>query len=205
MKLSTRKLVILSLMAALIIIMAFTPIGYLKVPGVSISFLMIPVAIGAIAVGPLAGAILGLVFGITSFVQCFGADLFGTTLMGFSPVGTFIMCIGARVLAGFLAGLVFKALKALNSNVVASLITGFCAAAFNTLCFSGCLLAFFWNNDSFRAKMAEWGFPISSALGFAVAFVGINCVIEAITAAVVTGAIAAALTRAGLIKAEQAA
>ena len=41
----------------------------------------IPVAVGAIVLGPISGAFLGLVFGLTSFSQCFGADTFGTTLL----------------------------------------------------------------------------------------------------------------------------
>ena len=88
--------------------MAFTPVGYLKIGVVSISFLMIPVALGALAKGPVAGAILGTVFGITSFAQCFGMDLFGTFLAEKNVVFTFIMCVVCRALAGFLAGLVFK-------------------------------------------------------------------------------------------------
>ena len=201
---NTRKLVILSLLAALEILMAFTPIGYLKVPGISISFLMIPVAIGAIAVGPAAGALLGLIFGVTSFVQCFGMDLFGTTLMGYSPVGTFIMCIGGRVLAGFCTGLVYRLLKKLGNNVISSFITGFCAAAFNTIFFVSFLLMFFWNNGAFKDKMAEWGFPVDAVIAFVVAFVGFNAVVEAFTCAVVTGAVSTGLARAGLMKSDKA-
>ena len=46
------------------------------------------VVIGAIILGPTAGAILGGVFGITSFIQCFGISAFGTLLFGINPVLT---------------------------------------------------------------------------------------------------------------------
>ena len=78
----TRTIALLGILTGLTILMAFTPVGYLKLGVVSISFLMIPVAVGALAKGPWAGAALGTVFGITSFAQCFGMDLFGTYLEG---------------------------------------------------------------------------------------------------------------------------
>ena len=95
-----KTIAVLGVLIALTVLMALTPVGYLKVGAVSISFLMIPVAIGAIAKGPWAGALLGLVFGITSFAQCFGGDPFGTYLANINVVFTFIMCVVCRVLAG---------------------------------------------------------------------------------------------------------
>ena len=54
-----KKIVFLAevaILAALILLMSFTPLGYLRLPGLSVSLLMIPVAIGAVVVGPAAGA-----------------------------------------------------------------------------------------------------------------------------------------------------
>ena len=66
---NTRYMVELSLMAAIIILMALTPLGNVKTPVLSITLLTIPVAVGAIILGPKGGAILGAVFGATSFGQ----------------------------------------------------------------------------------------------------------------------------------------
>ena len=79
-KYDTKKLVLLALLTGLLVLMAFTPIGYLNIGPLSITFNMIPVAIGAVALGPTGSAVLGLVFGITSFAQCFGISAFGTVL-----------------------------------------------------------------------------------------------------------------------------
>ena len=49
--------------------MAFTPLGYIKLPGLTITFLTIPVAVGAIILGPVGGLICGLTFGLTSLYQ----------------------------------------------------------------------------------------------------------------------------------------
>ena len=76
----TKFMVELALMVAIIFVMAFTPLGYFQTMGLSITFLTVPVAVGAIILGPKGGAICGLAFGITSFMQCFGMGAFGTML-----------------------------------------------------------------------------------------------------------------------------
>ena len=62
----TKFMVELALMVAIIFVMAFTPLGYFQTMGLSITFLTVPVAVGAIILGPKGGAICGLAFGITS-------------------------------------------------------------------------------------------------------------------------------------------
>ncbi len=211
----TKIIALMGILTALLILMAFTPIGYLKVGAISISFLMIPVAIGAIAIGPWAGAALGGVFGITSFIQCFGMDAFGTFLMDINPFATFLMCVGARVLAGFCAGLVASGFKKLADSFhkqnrpgtslavrfTGYSVTGLCAALFNTAFFMGSLLLFFWKSTSFIEKMQEWGFNTSTIWKFFAAFVGTNAIVEAIAAFVIIGAVASALYKARLIDA----
>lgn len=105
-----------AILTALIVLMAFTPIGYLPLGPVKMTFIMVPVAVGAITLGEKSGAFLGLVFGITSFIQCFGLDLFGTTLFGINPVYTFIMCIVPRVLMGYLCGVITNSLQEKSEN-----------------------------------------------------------------------------------------
>ena len=61
----TKFMVELALMVAIIFVMAFTPLGYFQTMGLSITFLTVPVAVGAIILGPKGGAICGLAFGIT--------------------------------------------------------------------------------------------------------------------------------------------
>ena len=98
-KQTIKTIAVLGILIGLTVLMAFTPVGYLRVGAISISFLMIPVAVGALTKGPWAGALLGTVFGITSFAQCFGMDPFGTYLANINIVYTFIMCVVCRALA----------------------------------------------------------------------------------------------------------
>ena len=113
-KFSTKYLVEMALLVAIILLMAFTPIGYIKTAGLEITLIVIPVAVGAVTLGPAAGAILGGVFGITSFIQCFGMSAFGTLLLGVNPVFTFLVCVPTRILDGWLTGLIYAGLKEEN-------------------------------------------------------------------------------------------
>ena len=197
-KKTIKTIAVLGILIALTLVMAYTPVGYLKVGAVSISFLMIPVAIGAIAAGPWAGALLGAVFGITSFVQCFGADPFGTFLANTNIIYTFIMCVVCRILAGFLTGLVYKVLKKTKMPVfVKTAVTGLCAAIFNTVLFVGALILLFGKGTVTEAT------GIDPTIGIVMLFatiVGINAVFEAIAAFILTGGIGTALIKAKLVK-----
>ena len=58
-----------ALLTAIVILMAFTPLGYLRIGITQITFIVVPVAVGAVLLGPKAGAFLGLVFGISSLMR----------------------------------------------------------------------------------------------------------------------------------------
>lgn len=104
----------LALMTAIVIIMAFTPLGYLRVGAVEITFIVVPVAVGAVMLGVKAGAFLGLVFGLTSFAQCFGMSAFGTMLFSANPFGTAFACIVPRICVGVVPALLYKVLSKLD-------------------------------------------------------------------------------------------
>lgn len=195
----TKTIALLGVLSALIIIMAFTPVGYLRIGLVSISFLMIPVAVGAVARGPLGGAILGTVFGITSFAQCFGLDAFGTFLASKNVFFTFVMCVVCRALAGFLAGLVFNAVAKLSRKMaVSASICGLSAAVFNTIFFVGALILLFGKDTVNEACGGVLDVSVN-VIKFFAAIVGINAVWEAVAAFIITGAVVVALYKAKLV------
>ena len=184
---STGKMVRLAVLVAIIIIMQFTPLGYLKAGIVEISLLMIPVGIAGIILGPAAGAFMGGVFGITSFAQCFGISAFGTTLMGISPIYTFILCMIPRIIAGWLPGLVFKAFsRSKPLRFTGCFISGLVAALSNTVFFVGGLLLLFGSTDYVKS----FG---KTAWDVIVLLVGTNALVEAIACTVACGFIGAAL------------
>lgn len=78
----TTFMVKLALMVAIIFVMAFSPLGYLRTPGLTITFLTVPVAVGAIILGPTAGAICGGAFGLTSAIMALtGGSAFSAALL----------------------------------------------------------------------------------------------------------------------------
>ena len=74
-KFTTSQITLLGLMIAILLLMAYTPLGYLNIGPLAITFNIIPVAISAITMGPVGGAIAGAVFGLTSFGQPYGCYL----------------------------------------------------------------------------------------------------------------------------------
>ncbi len=185
------RLTQLSILIAIMLIFAFTPLGYLKTAIIEISFMPIPIAVGAIVLGPSAGAILGLIFGITSFIQCFGMSPFGAFLLGLNPVYTFIMCIIPRILCGFLPGVIFKLLIKLDkTKMVSYFVSALSVALFNTAFFVGSIILLFWKNPAFIEQMNAWNFSTDTIWVFFVAFVAINGVVEAAVSLVVGGGVA---------------
>lgn len=149
--LNTLKLTQTAILAAVILMMAFIPfLGYIHLGPLSATTLVIPVAIGAAVIGPGAGAVLGFVFGATSYIQCFGLDPFGTTLNEISPIFTLIMCFVPRILMGFLTGLIYKAVS--KASPIAGAVTcSIAAPALNTVFFVGALMLFFGSSEYIRS------------------------------------------------------
>lgn len=185
----TRKLTQMALLTAIILLMAFTPLGYLRTGVVEITFIMIPVVVGAILMGPGAGAILGGVFGLTSFIQCFGMSALGAMLLQVNWFFTFVVCFVPRVLMGWLAGLIFKALyKVDKTRLVSFAVASLSGAVLNTIFFVGSLGLLFYN--TVLGMAAEFGI---SVLAFLLSFVTLNSVLECAACLIVGTAISKAL------------
>ena len=187
----TSRMAQLAILTAIILLMGFTPIGFLHVGAVEITFIMIPVIIGAIVMGPGAGAFLGGMFGLVSFIQCFGMSAFGGALLGIQPVFTFLICMIPRILMGWLCGLIFRGLIRVDrtkSKSVAYCVTSLCGALLNTTFFVGGVLLFFGQTDYIMGLRGGM-----NLLAFIVAFVGLNGLVEAIVCFIVAAAISKAL------------
>lgn len=197
-KTNVRQLVTLAMLSAVLLIMSFTPLGYLNVGPLAISLNMIPVAIGAIALGPTGGAVLGAVFGITSFLQCLGIG--GTSFMGvilfeINPFLAFIQRFVPRLLAGLLCGIIFRSCAKLFGNGISGFITGLCAALLNTLLFMTALLLLFGSTDYMQELIGG-----KNILVFVCSFVGVNALVEMLTCTAVVGLVSQVLDKAGVIR-----
>lgn len=138
----TRWLTSVALMAAIVILLANTPLGMIQLPIIKATTVHIPVIIGAILLGPMAGAILGGVFGICSMIS----NTIAPTLLSFafSPFMSMTGIIGAlkavwisvgcRVMIGVISGWFWILMKKMKVNPLAALsITGFLGSMTNTV------------------------------------------------------------------------
>ena len=198
-KFNTSQLVLLGLMTAILLLMAYTPLGYLNIGPLAITMNMIPVAIAAITLGPVGGAVTGAVFGMTSFLQCIGVG--GTSAMGailfdINPVLAFIQRFVPRLLDGLLLGYIFRGVRKMSNTYVACTVTGFFSAFLNTAFFMSLLVLLFGNTQYMQDLMGG-----KNVIAFICGFVGINAVCEIGFATVITGAVGAALYRAHFVPA----
>jgi len=186
---SIGKMVRLALLAAIIIVMSFTPLGYLRIGAIEITFLMIPVAIAAIIIGPLGGAIAGGIFGISSFIQCFGTSLFGATLLSINPFFTFILCVIPRILAGWIPGLIYMAIQKFGKDrIIPAMVASLAAPLLNTVLFVGGLFLMFGSTEFIR------GFG-DTVWAIIVLLVGVNGLVEAGVGFVVGAAVSRVLVQ----------
>lgn len=191
-KFSTKQFVEMALLTAIIVLLAFTPIGYIRTLGLEITLIVVPVTVGAVTLGPTAGAVLGAVFGITSFIQCFGMSPFGAVLLGINPLSTFVVCVVSRVLMGWLTGLIYQGLqKATSVRRVSVVIANLCGPLLNTFFFMGTLILLFYGSDYIQGLAESMG--ASDPLAFVIAFVGINGAVEAVVCFIVGSAVSKAL------------
>lgn len=193
-KLSVKDLTTTGMMIGIILLMSFTPLGFLRTAGLEVSLITIPVAIGAMIIGPRAGLLLGTVFGLTSFYQCFGMSPFGAALLGINPFLTFLVCVPTRALMGWLTGILFKGIEKLDrSKTVCFFIGGLIAAILNTLLFMGALMLFFWNTDYIQSINASIG--NLSIFAFVLTFVGVNGLLEMPATCIVGGVVSKTLKK----------
>lgn len=192
-----RELTLLGLLTALLLVMSMTPLGYLNIGPLAITFNIIPVAIAAAALGPFGGAVVGSVFGITSFLQCLGiggSSAMGVILLEIDPFFAFVQRFVPRLLAGFLSGHIYMGLKKTRLSSIAGFVTGFSSAFLNTLLFMLALVLLFGNTEYVQSLIAG-----RNVLVFICAFVGINAVVEMFASTAITGAVCSALEHARLI------
>jgi len=165
----TRWLASVALMAAVVILLANTPLGMIQLPIIKATTVHIPVILGAILLGPCAGMVLGAVFGICSMVS----NTVAPTLLSFafSPfmsmtgltgaVKALWISVGCRVMIGLVSGWLWIFLKKIRVNdVIALPVTGFFGSMTNTVFVMGSiykLLALEYAQAKSVAVDAVWG------------------------------------------------
>ena len=104
------------LLALVIALQAFG--GSINIGIVSLNFTLIPIVLGAILLGPAAGALLGFACGVVVLVQVImGLSPFYVIIWANSPFVTVLTCIVKTMAAGAAAGALFRLIEKKNRYV----------------------------------------------------------------------------------------
>ena len=86
--------------------------GYIKIGTTSLNFVLVPIVVGGIILGPIAGLALGFISGVIVLIcGVTGVDVFTLILFTDHPFLTALVCIGKGILSGLIPALVYKALR----------------------------------------------------------------------------------------------
>lgn len=184
----TRWMVSVALMSAIVIVLANTPLGMIQLPIIKATTVHIPVILGAILLGPGAGAILGAVFGICSLVS----NTMAPTLLSFafSPflsttgipgaLKAIWISVGCRILIGVVAGWLWVLFTKIKLNQFIALpIVGFVGSMVNTVTVMGSIYFLFAQQYAEAKEVA-----LTAVFGLVMGTVTASGIPEAIAAAI---------------------
>ena len=181
-------MVSVALMAAIVIVLANTPLGMIQLPIIKATTVHIPVILGAILLGPGAGAILGAIFGICSLVS----NTMAPTLLSFafSPflsttgipgaLKAIWISVGCRILIGVVAGWLWVLFTKIKLNQFIALpIVGFVGSMVNTVTVMGSIYFLFAQQYAEAKEVA-----LTAVFGLVMGTVTASGIPEAIAAAI---------------------
>ena len=195
-KYDMRYLTQLALLVAVEMVMKTIGLGSVPVGPLYMSFLTVPIAVGAIVLGPMAGMILGGVFGFVSFLDAIkGASVMTSNLLAVSPVHTFVLCFGTRVLMGLCVGLVYLGMtKLCRNSTVNCFAASLSAPLLNTLFFMGYIVLAFYQTEYIQSLVSAKG--AVNPVMFVVLLVGFQGIVEAVVCSIAGTAVAGGVRRA---------
>ena len=196
-KYDTRWMAGLAMMIAVEVMLTATGIGLIPLPLIKATTLHIPVILGAVLLGPLAGGVLGGVFGLCSMWTNTTAP--GLLSFAFSPfmsmsglpgaLKAIWISVGCRILIGVVAGWLWVFLQKLKvKDLVALPIVGVVGSMTNTVSVMGSI--YFLLRPEY-AEVKNVG--VEAVLGLIIGVVGTSGVAEAVAALILVAGIGKAL------------
>ncbi len=146
-----------ALYVAIIFLLDLTPLGYIPMPtGINATTIFLPVIFAATTLGPLYGGLAGFVFGLTSFLQCFGIgaviDPLAATLFQENALLFAVMCFAPRIIMGIAVAYIFKLLQKIDkTKVISYAVASASAVILNTVLFLT-LFNLFFSDTAFSGK-----------------------------------------------------
>lgn len=171
---TSRNIAFLAVLTALVVVLQLWG-SYIRIGGTNLSFVLVPIVLGAVMLGPLAGAFLGLLFGAIVIAMGVASDPFTIFLFTDNPFGTVALCLLKGLAAGLVPGLLYKWIRG-RSKYAAVIVASVAAPVCNTGIFIlGCLLM----SGTIGGFMASAGIEGTSVMYFLViGCAGVNFLIE---------------------------
>lgn len=136
---SAKNIAYLAVLTALVVVLQ-TVGGVITIGTVQLNFTLIPIVVGAILLGPLAGAFLGFVCGIIVMIYVIiGAAPFYAVIWANNPVMSILTCVVKTTAAGFAAGWIYRWLGGKNRFVAVFVASGSVPVINSALFILGCL------------------------------------------------------------------
>ena len=196
-KTDTRYMATLAMFCGILLVMGATGIGFIPLPVIKATTMHIPVILGAILLGPAAGAVLGGVFGLCSIwanttspgLLAFAFSPFMTTEGLPGVLKSLWIALGCRILLGVIAGWLWKGLKkVLKQDYLALPVT----AAVSTICHTVLVMGSIYLLLAQQYAQAK-NVAITAVFGLVMGTVTASGIPEAIIAAVLVTVIGKAL------------
>ena len=188
-RLNVRRMTIIGVLSAISIMMSMLPfIGYIPIGPMKATIMHIPVIIGAIIEGPLVGAIIGLIFGLTSLWNAITQPVLLSPLF-INP----LVSVLPRILIGIVSYYIYQGVYKITKKVYASgFIAGIIGSIANTAGVLGMIYILY--ADKYLALMEQQGASAAKLLFGVVLTSGIP---EALVAGLIVSAVSVALIRKG--------
>lgn len=188
-RLNVRKMTVIGVLSAISIMMSMLPfIGYIPIGPIKATIMHIPVIIGAIIEGPVVGATIGLIFGLTSLWNAITQPVILSPLF-LNP----LVSVLPRILIGIIAYYVYQGVYKLTKKVYASgFVAGLIGSLVNTVGVLGMIYVLY--AEKYLILIEQQGASAGKIL-LGVAFT--SGVPEALVAALIVSAVSVALIRKG--------
>ena len=196
-KMDTRYMATLAMFCGILLVMGATGIGFIPLPVIKATTMHIPVILGAVLLGPAAGAVLGGVFGLCSIwanttspgLLAFAFSPFMTTEGLPGVLKSLWIALGCRILLGVIAGWLWKGMKrVLKQDYLALPVTAAIATISHTILVMGSIYLLLAQQYAQAKNVA-----ITAVFGLVMSTVTASGIPEAIIAAVLVTVIGKAL------------
>lgn len=198
-RMNTRYMATLSMLCGVLLVMGMTGIGFIPLPVIKATTMHIPVILGAILLGPGAGAVLGGLFGLCSIwantvtpgLLSFAFSPFMTTEGFLGILKSIWIAFGCRTLFGYLTGWMWKGFQKLFPKDYLSLpVTAALATICHTVLVMGSIYLLLAQQYAAAKNVA-----FSAVFGLIIGTITASGIPEAIAAAILVTVIGKALLK----------